>query len=93
MKKNCIIFSDGNWFGITKSGSDLLGWTCWAIKSYTGLFTDVFTPCKDSDILKSWFSVLAKWRSFDSTYFKVIFESIQNETCKQLSFDVLGNDE
>ena len=51
------------------------------------------TSCKNGDILKGGFSVLSEWGGFNSTNFQVIFQSVQDETCKQFSLDIFGDNE
>ena len=52
-----------------------------------------FASCKNCDILKGGFSVLSEWGGFDSTDFQVVFQSVQDKTCKQFSLDIFSNDE
>lgn len=56
-------------------------------------FAHEFASCKNCDILKGGFSVLSEWGGFDSTDFQVVFQSVQDKTCKQFSLDIFSNDE
>ena len=93
MKENGIVFSDCDVLSNTQSGFDFFRWVSTVFKSDTGLFTYEFSSCEDSNILKLCFSIISERWCLNSTDFKIIFDSVQNQTGKQFALNVFSDNQ
>jgi len=93
MKDNRVVFGDSYIFGNTQSSFDLFRWVSTIFKGHTCLFTYEFASGEDGNILELCFSVISEGWCFNGADFKIVFDSVQNESSKELAFNIFCDDQ
>ena len=93
MEDDRVVLCDCDALGHSQRRFDFFWVFSSAFESDSSLLVDELAASKDGDVLEHSFSVVSeRWR-FDSAYFEIVLESVEDESCEHLAFGVVGDDE
>ena len=93
MEKDSIVLGDGDRLSKSESSLDFLRGAGTVVEGGTSFLADEFASSEDGNVLERRFPILSEGRSLDCADLEVVFESVENQTSKEFTFNIFSNNQ